>query len=152
MMTLEGKNWKAEAKIIFIYSAPPLLCNSGFCHFSLWNLDQIWNPMTVLKSACHEDFKTPPTCSIWWSFGWDLTLSLQSYKNDDFGRGGAFRVKYTINDSVRILMTSRFQNCPWSLNLMKKWLRYSRLKTRFPFQRSNKSWDEIKFWSGIICL
>ena len=46
-----------------------------------------------------------------------------------------------------ILMTSRFQNCPWSLNLMKKWLRYARLKARLHFQRSNKSWDEIKFWN-----
>ena len=55
-----------------LYSAPPLLCHSGFCPFSMWNLHQIWNPMTVLKSARHEDSETPPTCSIWWSFGWDI--------------------------------------------------------------------------------
>ena len=78
------------------YSLLPLLCNSGFCPFFRWNLDQIWNPMTVLKSAHHNDFKIPPTCSIWW--------------------------------------------------------RYARLKARLHFQRSNKSWDEIKFWSGINCL
>ena len=29
------------------------------------------NPGTVLKTACPEDFKTPPTCSNWLSFDWD---------------------------------------------------------------------------------
>ena len=47
---------------------------------------------------------------------------------------------------------SRLQNCPWSLNFMKKWLRYARLKARLHFCRRNKSCDEIKFWSGINCL
>jgi len=54
------------------YSTPPLLCNSGFCPFSMWNLDQIWHPMAVLKSAHCDDSKTPPTCLNWWSFGWDI--------------------------------------------------------------------------------
>ena len=39
----------------------------------MWNPHQIWNPMTVLKSACHEDSKTPPTCSIWWRSGDTVT-------------------------------------------------------------------------------
>ena len=46
------------------YSTHPLLCDSGFCPFSMSNLDEIWNPMTVLKSACQEDSETPPTSSI----------------------------------------------------------------------------------------
>ena len=25
-----------------------------------------------LKSAVCDDSQTPPTCSIWWSFGWDI--------------------------------------------------------------------------------
>ena len=40
-----------------------------------------------------------------------------------------------INDSFRILLMSRFQNNK-SLNLMKKLLRYSRLKARLNFQKS----------------
>ena len=30
------------------------------------------NPGTVLKSARPEDSKTPPTCSNWLSFDWDI--------------------------------------------------------------------------------
>ena len=56
---------------VYFYSTPPLLCDSSFCSFSMWNLDQR-HPMGVLKSAHHYDSKTPPTCSIWWSFGWDI--------------------------------------------------------------------------------
>ena len=54
------------------YSTPPLLCNSSFCPFSMWNLDQILHPMAVLKSARRDDCKAPPTYSIWWNFGWDI--------------------------------------------------------------------------------
>ena len=56
---------------VYFYSTPPLLCDSSFCSFSMWNLHQIWNPITVLKSARHKDSKTPPTCSCS-SFGWDI--------------------------------------------------------------------------------
>ena len=61
------KLWKFTTK----YSTPPLLCNSSFCPFSMWNLDQILHPMAVLKSDRRDDSKAPPTCSIWWNFGWD---------------------------------------------------------------------------------
>ena len=29
-------------------------------------------PNDNLESAHHNDFKIPLTCSIWWSFGWDI--------------------------------------------------------------------------------
>ena len=51
-----------------------------------------------------------------------------------------------------ICLSWGFWNCHWFWKLMKNWLRYSRLKARFNFRRSNKSWIEIKFWSGINCL
>ena len=43
-----------------------------FSTFSPSNLGQSGYPRTVLKSAHHEDSKTPPTCLIWWGFGWDI--------------------------------------------------------------------------------
>ena len=36
------------------------------------NLAQDANPGTVLKSACPEDIKTPPTCYNWLSFDRDI--------------------------------------------------------------------------------
>ena len=65
------------------YSTPPLEWDTSFCPFSMWNLDQIWHPMGVLKSAHHDDSKTPPTCLIWWSFGWDIWgwRKLKFFKN-----------------------------------------------------------------------
>ena len=71
------------AHVSEVYITPPLLCNSGFCPFSMWNLDQIWHPMAVLKSAHCDDSKTPPTCLIWWSFGWDIWgwRKLKFFKN-----------------------------------------------------------------------
>ena len=43
-----------------------------FPPFSPSNLGKIGYQRIVLKSACHEDSKTPPTCLIWLSFGWDI--------------------------------------------------------------------------------
>ena len=53
-----------------IYSLRCSVCNKTFPLFSPWILGQIGLPMTVLKSARHEDSQTTPTCLIWWSFGW----------------------------------------------------------------------------------
>ena len=54
------------------YSLHSSVCNKTFAMFSPWSLGQIGLPMTVLESAGHEDSKTPPTCFIWWSFGWEI--------------------------------------------------------------------------------
>ena len=40
----------------------------------------------------------------------------------------------TTKTSFRILRTSRFQNCPWLLELTKNWRRYWGLKRRLPFK------------------
>ena len=91
-----------------------------FSLFSPSNLVQIGYPRTVFKSACQGDCKTPPTCLIWWSFGWDIQV-LKCY-----------HLSLTLNNSAKtssyqtcfgILMTSRFQNCPWLTNLTKIWRR-----------------------------
>ena len=63
-----------------------------------------------------------------------------------------------LGGSIRILMISRFQNCycpiclswgfrnwPWSLNLMKNWLRYERLKIRLDFCRVSKKLKSSQF-------
>ena len=41
--------------------------------------------------------------------------------------------KLTTNDIFEFLSLSWFQNCPWTLDLVKKWLRYWRLKRRLKF-------------------
>ena len=41
-------------------------------HVFLWKLGQIGHPKIVLDSAHQGDYETPPTCLIWWSFGWDI--------------------------------------------------------------------------------
>ena len=65
--------WKSVTSLLdTLYSTPPLLCNSIFCPFSMGNLDQILYPMAVLKFACRDDCKAPPTYSIWWNFGRDI--------------------------------------------------------------------------------
>ena len=43
-----------------------------FCSITHANLGQILKPGTDLESADPEVFKTPPTCAIWPSFGWDI--------------------------------------------------------------------------------
>ena len=78
-----------------------------------WILGQIELPMIVLESAHHEDSETPPTCLIWWSFGWDIRW-------------------------------------PWSLNLMKNWLGYSRLKKRLDFWRVNKKLKSSQYLTSNI--
>jgi len=136
----------------------------------MWNPHQIWNPMTVLKSACHEDFKTSPTCSIWWSFGWDIwwlrqLIPLQNLISSQLlfllqNWSLAFNLAYLSHFFIKFkdqgqfwsLLAWGFWNCHWFWKLMKNWLRYSKLKARLNFWRSNKGWDEIKFWSGINCL
>ena len=36
------------------------------------NLGQLSKPGTDLETAGLDVFKTPPTCAIWPSFGWDI--------------------------------------------------------------------------------
>ena len=43
-----------------------------FCSITPTNLGQFSKPGTDLKSAGPDVFKTPPTCTIWPSFGWDI--------------------------------------------------------------------------------
>ena len=43
-----------------------------FCSITPTNLGQLSKPGTDLKSAGPDVFKTPPTCLIWPSFGWDI--------------------------------------------------------------------------------
>ena len=84
------ENWRLSYLLPLInfldwikYSTEILFCDSSFCPFSMWNLDQIWQPMAVLKSAHRDDSETPPTCLIWWSFGWDIWgwRKLKFFKN-----------------------------------------------------------------------
>ena len=136
VLTLHQYNPKCEKRIqrkcfevgnaatvaIWLYSTPPLLWDTSFYTFSLLNLHQIKNPMVVFKSAHHEDSKTPPTCLIWWSFGWDIWgLSFL----------GNWALPFTLKMSV---------NSSWN----------SKIRGSFGiaclnFQRSNKGWKEIKF-------
>ena len=48
---------KVHARDEMLYSKPPLEWDTSFCPFSVWNLDQIWHPMGVLKSACRDNLK-----------------------------------------------------------------------------------------------
>ena len=57
-------NWKTNFSRTFKNQAQPWISQSI--------LHQIQRSGSVLKSACHEDSKTSQTCSIWWSFGWDI--------------------------------------------------------------------------------
>ena len=43
-----------------------------FCSITSTNLGQFSKPGTELETAGPEVFKTPPTCAIWPSFGWDI--------------------------------------------------------------------------------
>ena len=43
-----------------------------FCSITPTNLGQLSKPGTDLKSAGPDVFKTPPICTIWPSFGWDI--------------------------------------------------------------------------------
>ena len=82
-------------------------------------------------------------------------LSLNITENPEFF--GNWALFSTLNISVNtasnlkfrvsfgILMTSRFLNWPWSLNLMKNWLRYSRLKTRLDFCTGSKKLKSSHF-------
>ena len=55
--------------------------------------------------------------------------------------------KLKINDKFWILMKSRCSNCPWFLNLIKKWLRNQRLQTiLFQFW-----WKDVNFWNETKC-
>ena len=63
-----------------------------------------------------------------------------------------FFIKFKDQGQFWSLLAWGFWNCHWFWKLMKNWLRYSKLKERLNFWRSNKGWDEIKFWSGINCL
>ena len=62
------KKWLISIQILY----PRFRMQQGISVFSPWILCQIGHQMTVLESAPHEDSKTPPTCLIWWSFGWDI--------------------------------------------------------------------------------
>ena len=42
------------------------------CSITLTNFGQLSKPGTVLESAGPDVFKTPPTCPIRRSFGWDI--------------------------------------------------------------------------------
>ena len=53
-----------------------------------------------------------------------------------------------INDKFWISMISSFLNCPWFLNLTKKWLRNQRFDTIF-FQWK---WRDVMFWTVIKCV
>ena len=48
-----------------------------------------------------------------------------------------------IIDIFRILMKSRFQNWPWSLNLMKNWQKYRKLRKGFISEKSGNA-EELK--------
>ena len=43
-----------------------------FCSITPTNLGQLSKPGTDLKTAGPDVFKTPPTCTIWPSFAWDI--------------------------------------------------------------------------------
>ena len=43
-----------------------------FCSITHANLGQFLKLGTDLESAGTKVFKTPPTCAIWPSFGWDI--------------------------------------------------------------------------------
>ena len=66
------------------YSVRHSVCNM----FSPWILDQIRLQITVLESAHHEDFETPPTYLILlWYSRWKTRLNFQreiSWKEVDF--------------------------------------------------------------------
>ena len=53
-----------------------------------------------------------------------------------------------INDKFWISMISSFLNCPWFLNLKKKWLRNQRFDTIL----SQWKWKDVKFWNVIKCV
>ena len=53
--------------------------SGGYQHLQQWktstcpsNVALNTNPESVLKFACPEDSKTPPTCYNWLSFDWDI--------------------------------------------------------------------------------
>ena len=101
------------------YSTPPSLCNTSFYTFSISNLDQIESPMTVMESESK-------TCSIWWSFGWDIQ-------------------SMTFSESSR---QANSKTIPRSLNLVKNSLKGNAKIS----EETMKSLIENKFWSGINCI
>ena len=59
---------------------------------------------------------------------------------------------WTPNDSFGICSSWGFQNCPWSLNLMKFWLRYLRLKTIESISKISFSSTFIDSLEMELCL
>ena len=90
-----------------IYSLRGTVCNKTFSMFSPWILGQIGLSMTVLEFACHEDSKTPPTCLIWWSFGWDIWGWRQGLTSEEslFGIISiVFNLKYLSQNFIKLNM------------------------------------------------
>ena len=107
-----------------------------------------------MKSACSEDFKTDPTFDIWPTRSWEnwgkrhqgsfsvftflgnfksffCIISCKTYKNwkwplvcSNPNISASTWPKLKIKDSFEILRTSRFQNWPSFLNLVKIWGSY----------------------------
>ena len=113
------------------------------CPWSL-NLMKFWLRYLRLKSI-ESTSKISFSSTFYWLFE---NGALSSTLNNSVNPSSILE----INDSFGIFMTSRFQNCPWSLNLMKNLLSYSRLKAKLHFQRVNKSWREAYFWNALNCL
>ena len=54
---------------------------------------------TVLESACPEDSKTPPTCSLWWSFVGDVWSWRQLIPFQNFTSFHLFGIKFSFQKS-----------------------------------------------------
>ena len=70
MPTYNAFKWNAAASSMLIQSWSYVCC-IWFCPITPTNLGQISKPVSVLETAGPDNFKTPPTCQIWPSFGWD---------------------------------------------------------------------------------
>ena len=154
-----------------MYSLHCSVCNKTFPMFSPWILGQIGHPMTVLKYACPEDSKIPPTCFIWLSFGRDnwgyrqwisfqrltalqlftdsleIELCLQSWISQlmlhKIQRSGSVSVSSWQADSKTDPYLWIWWRIDWDIQ---GW------RQGFISVESVKSWRAVSFWNAINCL
>ena len=96
-----------------------------------------------LKSISHKPLSITLKSKFWCNVFYSFFCQLSRHE-------GCYKIKWRkFMGSLKIFMTSRFQNSPWFLYLVKNWQRYSRLQANTKIQN-----DTVNFLCGcmlIIC-
>ena len=92
-----------------------------------------------LKSISHKPLSITLKSKFWCNVFYSFFCQLSRHE-------GCYKIKWRkFMGSLKIFMTSRFQNSPWFLYLVKNWQRYSRLQANTKIQN-----DTINFFMWLF--